>query len=248
MTRSARKTHHVVTQGGSALSRYQDVIVGQRSLVFLLYFEFCLLLGPLPGALGLTLRRLFWPRLFAACGRGTLFGRDITLRHPGRLKLGSNVVIGDNVTLDGRSSSDQPSVSIGNNAMIADDCTLTSKDGWITLGESVGLGTATLVQATSGCSVEIGDDGIIGPHCYIVGGGNYDTSAVDELIRTQPIKTGSTCRIEANVWIGAKVCVLDGALIGPGSIVAAGAVVNSELPPLTVCGGIPARVIKPRRS
>ncbi|MGA0344352.1 MAG: acyltransferase, partial [Arenicellales bacterium] len=126
MTRSARKTHHVVTQGGSALSRYQDVIVGQRSLVFLLYFEFCLLLGPLPGALGLTLRRLFWPRLFAACGRGTLFGRDITLRHPGRLKLGSNVVIGDNVTLDGRSSSDQPSVSIGNNAMIADDCTLTS--------------------------------------------------------------------------------------------------------------------------
>ena len=50
--------------------------------------------------------------------------------------------------------------------------------------------------------------------------------------------------IEDDVWIGAGAIVTDGVTIGRGSVVAAGAVVTSDVPPHTVVGGIPARVLK----
>ncbi len=49
-----------------------------------------------------------------------------------------------------------------------------------------------------------------------------------------------------DVWLGAGVVVLRGATIGDGCIVAANAVVTEDLPPYTICGGLPARVLKPR--
>lgn len=45
-------------------------------------------------------------------------------------------------------------------------------------------------------------------------------------------------------WIGASVTVLGGVTIGSGSIVAAGAVVTTDIPPNSVAAGIPARVVK----
>jgi acetyltransferase-like isoleucine patch superfamily enzyme len=50
--------------------------------------------------------------------------------------------------------------------------------------------------------------------------------------------------IEDNVWLGARVTVVSGVTIGKGSVVAAGAVVTANVPPYTLVGGIPARVIK----
>ncbi|MEH3034522.1 MAG: CatB-related O-acetyltransferase [Aeromicrobium erythreum] len=49
-----------------------------------------------------------------------------------------------------------------------------------------------------------------------------------------------------DVWLGANVVVLKGVTIGTGCIVAANAVVTKDLPPYSVAGGIPARVLKPR--
>lgn len=49
-----------------------------------------------------------------------------------------------------------------------------------------------------------------------------------------------------DVWLGAGVVVLRGVTIGNGCIVAANAVVTRDLPPYTICGGLPARVIRPR--
>ena len=51
--------------------------------------------------------------------------------------------------------------------------------------------------------------------------------------------------IENDVWIGCNVTILSGVHIGRGSTIAAGAVVNKDIPPYCVAGGIPARVIKP---
>jgi galactoside O-acetyltransferase len=81
------ETHAAVTGSGSALQKYQEVIVGSRSLRALLFFEFCAWLGPVPGAVGMLLRKVFWPRLFASCGRGCMFGAGIILRHPRRIHL-----------------------------------------------------------------------------------------------------------------------------------------------------------------
>lgn len=52
--------------------------------------------------------------------------------------------------------------------------------------------------------------------------------------------------IEDDVWLGANVTVLPGRRMGRGSIVAAGAVVASDVAPYTVVAGNPARVIKIR--
>ena len=221
--------------------------MGRRSIATTLYFELCAWLAPVPGAIGLFLRKLFWPRLFAACGTGVVFGRGIILRHPGRVQLGQQVVLGEGVTLDGRSSSVEISLAIGDDVMIADHCTLSCKEGKLQIGDRVGLGTQAIIQSTQQCSVVIGNDVIIGPSCYVVGGGNYQLDNPDELIRTQDIRADGGCIIEDNVWLGAKVLVLDGADIGHGSVVAAGAVVTREIPPYCICAGVPARIIKHRK-
>jgi len=56
----------------------------------------------------------------------------------------------------------------------------------------------------------------------------------------QPIVIGS------DVWLGARVIVLDGAEIGDGAIVAAGSVVSGKIPPYAIVGGMPARLIRIR--
>jgi len=53
--------------------------------------------------------------------------------------------------------------------------------------------------------------------------------------------------IENNVWLGAKSIVLTGAFIGEGSVVAAGSVVSSAVPPFSIVVGNPARVIANRK-
>ena len=46
------------------------------------------------------------------------------------------------------------------------------------------------------------------------------------------------------VWIGSNATVLSGVTIGDWAVVAAGAVVTGDVPPLTVVGGVPAKIIK----
>jgi len=49
-----------------------------------------------------------------------------------------------------------------------------------------------------------------------------------------------------DVWIGANVVVLDGVTIGDGAIIATGAVVNKDVPPYAIYGGVPAKLIRYR--
>ena len=46
------------------------------------------------------------------------------------------------------------------------------------------------------------------------------------------------------VWIGAHAIILPGVMIGEGAIVGAGAVVTKNVPPRTIVGGVPAKVLK----
>ncbi len=51
-----------------------------------------------------------------------------------------------------------------------------------------------------------------------------------------------------DVWIGANVSIIDGVSIGDGAIIASNALVNKDVPPYTIVGGVPAKPIKKRFS
>jgi galactoside O-acetyltransferase len=240
------KTHAAVTGGGSAFRSYQDVIVGSRSLGRTLYFEFCAWLAPVPGALGLLLRKWFWPALFAGCGGGVTFGSNVVLRHPGRIRLGDRVVVSEGCVLDGRHDRVAETLVIGDNVMLANQVVLSCKQGTIHIGRDCGIGTMTVIQSTHDCPVRIGDDVIIGPQCYLVGGGSYRMDRTDIPIRRQGIAPDSGVVLEADVWLGARVTVLGGVTMARGSVAAAGAVVNQPVAADTICAGVPARALRKR--
>lgn len=240
------KTQRSITGGGSALERYQRVIVGRRGILPTIYFELCTWMSPIPGALGLALRKIFWPRLFGSCGRGVQFGQGLLLRHPHRVHLGDRVVLSEGAVIDARNGTTERVLVIGDDVMIANYVVISCKGGTLTIGARTGIGVHTVIQSTNDCPVSIGEDVIIGPRCYIVGGGNYDIDTGDGPISRRGIVRDSGVRIDDDVWLGAGVTVLSGIEIGSGAVMAAGAVAAKSAAARTVSAGVPAKVLRMR--
>ena len=237
-----QKTHDAVTGNRSPLVKYKDVVVGSTSLWTFLYFEWCMMLAPVPGALGLVLRKMFWPTLFGSCGKGVLFGVNIVLRHPQRIHLGSSVVLSEGCILDARSPEEDRAIVIGDNVILSSNVMFSCKDGIITVGQNSGINAQTIIQSTNRCPVDIGPDAVIGQRCFIVGGGNYNIDRLDIPIRSQGIVDDGGVAINEDVWLGGNVAVLGGVTIERGTVVGAGAVVTKSMPAYSICRGVPATV------
>ena len=240
------KTHKAVTGKGSALTKYRRLIVGTNSFAAFIYYEFCQLFAFFPGAPGMFLRKLFWPKMFKHCGKGSVFGFGVVVRQPAKMVVGDAVVISEYAVLDGRSDEDGPSLQIGDRTILSNNVMLSCKNGSISIGRDVGINAQTIIQSTTGNGVTIGDDCVIGQRCLVIGGGNYEISNRQELIRTSPITDDGGVRIDDNVWLGANVTVLGGVTVGQGSVAGAGAVVSRSVPPFSICMGVPARVVRER--
>jgi len=93
--------------------------------------------------------------------------------------------------------------------------------------------------------VEFGEGTIVADWVYIC---DFDhvTDNVHRPIKDQGI-VKSPVRIGSDVWVGAKASILRGSTVGHGSVIAAHAVVKQDVPPFSIAGGIPARVLKDRR-
>lgn len=72
---------------------------------------------------------------------------------------------------------------------------------------------------------------------------NHNFQKRDQLISQQGICTKKVT-IENDVWIGANAVILPGVTIGTHSVVAAGAIVTKDVPPYSLVGGVPAKILK----
>ena len=218
-------------------------MVGRQGFWQLLKYELIILFSSwVPGALGLLLRSRLYPLLTGLAGRGNVFGNNVVLRHPGKVRLQDNIVIDDGVVLDAKGS-DNLGIDIGSNVFIGRNTIVYCQNGDIEIGNNSNIGSNC--QIFSAGKVRIGNDVLIASYSYLVGGGHIHKDPDIPIIRQ-----GRTARgvvIEDNVWIGAAVKVLDGVTIGEGSIIAAGAVVTGDIPPYVIAGGMPAQVIRSRK-
>ncbi len=96
----------------------------------------------------------------------------------------------------------------------------------------------TMIDASQ--RIEIGEDAMIGPLCYITDHDHGRETAMP--INKQPLQ-GQPVRIGRNVWLGAHVVVLKGVTIGDGAVIGAGAVVTKDVPPGATVAGVPATPI-----
>lgn len=237
----------IVDEQRPAMERYQEITLGKEGLLFLLRYELAMILcNGLSGAVGLWLRKKLYPGLFGKVGTGVVFGKNISLRHPGRIEIGDGTIVDDCCVLDARAEADI-SISIGSNTFVARDTIIACKGGNIQIGDRVGIGARTTIHSYVGNEVEIGNKVLIGPYCYIVGAGLYNTEETDVPIADQGILLKGGVKIGDNAWLGARATIIDGVIVGNDSIVAAGAVVTRDVPPFSVVAGVPARVIKDRK-
>lgn len=226
----------------SPLQKYQETVLGKSGIGYLLKFELIMLFCSwVPGALGFFLRKICYPSLFAEIGRGVVFGRNVVLRHPHKIKIGNHVVVDDHCVLDAKGCQGTDFV-VGNNVILSRGCILSAKDGKLSIGDNTNFGANCLVYAVK--ETKIGRDTLFAAQCY-VGGSMYYFDRTD----IPPIQQGSYANgvsIGDGCWLGAGVKVMDGVIIGDGVILGTGAVVNKNIESFTVAVGVPAKVIKRR--
>jgi acetyltransferase-like isoleucine patch superfamily enzyme len=227
----------------SPMQRYMDLFVGERSWWALVKYEAVLLCAAwVPGALGLVLRRLLYPRLLGACGRNVTFGVNVTLRHPRKIRIADDVGVDDGCVLDATGAAND-GIRIGRRVFLGRNTILACKEGDIVLEDGVNISYQCAVFSAS--SVRIGADTLLAAYCYVVGGGHeFDRTDVPVIRQGRPSKG---IDIGRGAWLGAGAVVLDGVSVGHDAVVGAHAVVTQDVPPFAVAAGSPARVIRDRR-
>lgn len=134
-------------------------------------------------------------------------------------------------------------IVLGRWVHIGDENRLRCHEGTLQIGDKCVLGRDNTINAY--LDIEIGASTIIADWVYIC---DFD-HVVDDIYL--PMKdqglVKSAVRVGPDVWIGVKASVLRGAHIGHGSVIAAHSVVRTDIPPMSVVGGVPGRVLKNRR-
>jgi acetyltransferase-like isoleucine patch superfamily enzyme len=178
---------------------------------------------------------------------GILFlGRHVSIKSPGRLRLGKTVSIEDYVSINALSVF---GVTIGSNVTIKSgtiiECTgvIRSLGEGLTIGNNVGISQNCFIQVRG--SVSIGSNVMFGPYVSIFSENHSFEDPHRLLVEQSESRKGVI--IEDDVWIGSGAKILDGVRIGKGSVIAAGSIVTRNIPEYSIAMGIPAKVIKNRK-
>jgi len=226
----------------SARAKYAALVVGQPGLGALVGYEAVVLVSQnVPGALGLALRKWLYPMLLGACGRNVVFGQNVVLRHPRKIRIGEDVVVDDNCLLDAKGS-DNRGITIGSGVFIGRNTILSCKNGDIELENGANVGFNCEIFSAS--RVVVGRDSLVAAYCYLIGG-DHDFSDPSQPVQMQR-RTSSGITLGAGAWLGAGAKILDGVAIGERAIVGAGAVVRTAVPAGAIAVGVPAKVVGQR--
>ena len=175
----------------------------------------------IPGAFGTVLRYKYWKARCRKCGAHISIDKGVTF-------MGAeNIELGDHISLMARSY------------------VYAHNGGFVRIGNWVSVNTNVQIGAADSGEIIIGNDAIIGPN-VVIRASNHVYDRVDIPIREQG-HSGGKIVIEDDVWIASNAVVLPDVVIGKGAVVAAGAVVTSDVPPYKIVGGVPAKIIANRK-
>jgi acetyltransferase-like isoleucine patch superfamily enzyme len=221
--------HLYLSRQASSLGRY------------LLEQTLYLLLGWIPTPIGLALRGLFY-RLILRMDGWAAIENGVRLRFASNIRLGHGVYLDQGAYLHATPGG----IDIGPGAIVMHGAVLhvynfrNIPQARIRIGRDSLVGEYTIIRGQGG--VEIGDRVYTSPFTQIIAVNHVfddpERPFVEQGITAQGIV------IEDDVWLGSGAVVTDGVRVGRGAVVAAGAVVTQDVPPHTVVGGVPARVLK----
>ena len=202
-----------------------------------LYFLF----GWVPSVVGIGLRGIVYRLILKMDGMAAIESR-VRLRFANHIHLGHGVYLDENVYLHACPNG----IEIGADSIVMHGAILHVynfrglPNSGIKIGEHSLVGEHTVIRGQGG--VEIGDRVYTSPFTQIIAV-NHIFDDPDRPFTEQGI-TAEGIVIEDDVWLGAGAVITDGVRVGKGAVVAAGAVVTKDVPPHTVVGGVPAKVIK----
>jgi acetyltransferase-like isoleucine patch superfamily enzyme len=226
-----------------ALISWLSKVVGRPTIKMDYTYYSCLviLFGYVIRLLRFNIQRVF----FARSKFVSFIGSGSQIQFGNHFSIGASANIGTHVIIKCLS---KKGVVIGDNFTLRDsskiDCigVLADPSEGLSVGNNVGISENCFIQVRG--FLEIGDDVIIGPNSLIITE-NHNFSDSTTPVRSQGSNRKGVV-IGSNVWIGASCTVLDGVNVGKNAIIAAGAVVVSDVPANSIVGGIPAKLIKIR--
>jgi len=201
-------------------------------------------LGWVPTVLGIGLRGLAYKLILNSAGL-PLIESGVRILHARNVRLGRGVFIDHGVYLHALPQG----IDIGDRSVVMHNSILhvfnfrKLPHAGIRIGRDCFIGEANVIRGQGG--VTIGNDVYTGPLVQILAV-NHVYSNSRKPIREQGI-TAEGIVIEDDVWLAAGAIILDGVRVGRGSVVGAGSVVTTDLPPYSIAVGSPARIVKDRR-
>ena len=199
------------------------------------------LVGWVPTVVGIGLRAMLY-RLIMHMDGWCAIESGVRLRFASHIKLGHGAYLDQGTYLHACPKG----IEIGAETLVMHGAVLhvynfrDLPQAGISIGRNSLIGEYSVIRGQGG--VKIGDRVYTSPFTQII--------AVNHVFDdpNRPfIEQGITAEgivIEDDVWLGSGAVVTDGVRIGRGAVVAAGAVVTKDVPPHTVVGGVPARVIR----
>jgi acetyltransferase-like isoleucine patch superfamily enzyme len=199
------------------------------------------LFGWAPTVLGIGLRALFY-RLILRMDGVAAIENGVRLRFADQIHLGANVYLDQGVYLHACPQG----IRIGDNTFVMHGAVLhvynfrNLPHAFIRIGRDSLIGEYNVLRGQGG--ITIGDRVYLAPLVQLLAVNHVFDDPARPMVEQGITAEGIV--IEDDVWIGAGAIITDGVTVGQGAVVAGGAVVASDVPPHTVVGGVPARVLK----